>query len=190
MNRPCETESDEMIQFEGSINSQSVLEALGNFEASLGDFSGAFGSISDDFGGMVREQFATQGEAGGTPWAGLAPATLRRKKGGGGILDGTGALLDSLADPQSPDHVASRDKLSLTLGTDLPYAMFQQTGAGWGLGQTSLPPGPRHGHGVPMRPLPVLTSDYRDRWVGFVLQQIQANVRTLGAPELGGVAQG
>lgn len=178
-----------MGAFSGTINSQGVLKALGNLEASLGDFSGAFGSISDDFGGMVSEQFATQGEAGGTPWAGLAPATLRRKKGGG-ILDDMGALLESLADPQSPDHVASRGKLSLTLGTDLPYAMFQQMGAGWGLGQTSLPPGPRHGYGVPMRPLLVLTSDYRDRWVGFVLQQIQANARTLGAAELGGVAQG
>ena len=173
-----------MIQLGGSVNSDDVQRGLENFQASLGDFSPAFASIADDFGGMIAEQFATQGESGGTPWADLAPSTLRRKKGEGCILNSTGALYQSLVDPLAPDHLAVEDKLSLSVGTDLSYAMFHQEGAGWGLGDTSLPPAPRHGHGVPMRPLLVLTSDYQERWMGFVLQQIQTQTRLLGAGEL------
>lgn len=173
-----------MMQLDGSINSQDIQKRLEDFEASLGDYSAAFAAIADDFGDMVAEQFATQGESGGTPWADLAPSTLRRKKSGGGILNDTGALLRSLVDPEAPDHVETGDKLSLEIGTDLPYAMFHQVGTGWGLGLASLPPAPRHGHGVPMRPVLVLTADHEERWVGFVMQQIQAEARTLGLTQL------
>ena len=176
-----------MMQFGGSTNSQDIQNGLASFEASLGDFSGALAAIADDFRQMVAEQFATQGESGGTPWADLAPSTLRRKKGGGGsILNNTGALFSSLVDPDAPGHLESADNLSLEIGTDLPYAMFHQLGAGWGTGHASLPPAPRHGHGVPMRTVLVLTSDYQERWVGFVAQQIQSEARTLGLAELGG----
>jgi phage gpG-like protein len=174
-----------MMRLDGSTNSQDVQKELEDFQASLGDFSGALTSIAEDFGQMVAEQFATQGESGGTGWADLAPSTRRRKRGGGGILYDTGVLLRSLVDPEAPGHVETGGKLSLTIGTDLPYAMFHQTGAGWGLGQASLPPTPRHGHGVPMRPILVLTADHQKRWVGFVLRQIQSEARTLGLAELG-----
>ena len=177
-----------MMALDGSINSQAVEAGLGNFGALLGDFSEAFSEIARDFSQRVAEQFATRGGSGGTPWAGLAPATLRRKKGRGSILQNTGALLQSLVDPGSPDHVQQAGKLSLTVGTDLSYAMFQQQGAGWGLGETSLPPAPRHGPGVPMRPILALTADARDRWVGFVAQQIQTNARMLGISQLGGAS--
>ena len=91
-----------MMRLEGSTNSQNVEKALEDFQASLGDFSGALASIAEDFRRMVAEQFATQGESGGTPWAGLAPSTRRRKKSGGSILNDTGALLQSLVDPDAP----------------------------------------------------------------------------------------
>jgi phage gpG-like protein len=175
-----------MMQFDGSINSQGVEKGLENFAALLGDFSGPLASIADDFRQMVAEQFATRGESGGTPWADLAPSTRRRKKSGAGILSNTGALFNSLVDPDAPGHVEAGDNLSLEIGTDLPYAMFHQTGAGWGIGQTSLPPAPRHSHGVPMRPILLLTADHQERWVGFVLQQIQAKASALGVAELGG----
>jgi phage gpG-like protein len=178
-----------MIRLEGSINSQGVQAGLEDFQASLSDFSGALASIGEDFRQMAAEQFGTQGESGGTPWAELAPSTLRRKKGGGGsILYNTGALLNSLTDPDAPGHFETADPLSLALGTDVPYAMFHQLGSGWGSGQTSLPPAPRRGHGVPMRPILVLAADEQARWVAFVLQQVQSAARTLGFVELGGDA--
>jgi phage gpG-like protein len=175
-----------MIQFDGSINSQTLENGLGRLQARLGDFSPSMGMIAEDFRQMAAEQFASAGAAGGTPWAPLAASTLRRKRGGGGILEGSGALELSLTDPGSPDHQEAIDNLSLAIGTDLPYAMFHQTGAGWGLGQATPPPPPRRGHGVPMRPLLVLTPDRQERWVGFVFSEIQAEMRTLGAAELGG----
>jgi phage gpG-like protein len=158
-------------------------------QAQLSDLSPAMTMIAGDFRQMVADQFASAGLAGGTPWAALAPSTLKRKRSGGGILQNTGALLDSLTDPESADHVETIDQQSLTFGTDLAYAMFHQTGAGWGFGETTLPPAPRHGRGVPMRPLLVLTEDSQDRWVGFVAQQLQSPSPALGLAELGGGSQ-
>ena len=173
-----------MIRLDGSINSQAIENGLSVLQAQLGDFSPSMALMAEDFRQMVAEQFASAGAAGGTPWAALAPSTVKRKRGGGGILQNTGALLDSLTDPEAPDHVEAIDNLSLAVGTDLPYATFQQTGAGWGFGQSSLPPAPRHGHGVPMRPLLVLTADRQGRWVGFVAQQIQSQSSFLSVSQV------
>jgi phage gpG-like protein len=164
-----------MIAFNGSINSQAAEDSLNVLQAQMSDLSPAMELIAADIREMEAEQFASAGAAGGTPWAALAPSTLKRKRGGGGILVDSGALLGSLTDPASRDHVEAIDSLSLEIGTDLPYARFQQTGAGWGFGEGSLPPAPRRGHGVPMRPLLVLTSDREDQWIGFVMQQIKVS---------------
>ncbi|TAM79178.1 MAG: hypothetical protein EPN47_19410 [Acidobacteria bacterium] len=162
-----------MIAFDGSINSQAVDDSLNLLQAQLSDLSPAMELIAEDIREMEAAQFASAGAGGGTPWAALAPSTVKRKHGAGGILVASGALLDSLTDPASPDHVEAIDKLSLEIGTSLPYATFQQTGAGWGFGEGLMPPAPRRGHGVPMRPLLVMTADRQDRWVGFVTQQIE-----------------
>ena len=174
-----------MIRLDGPINSQTLENSLKLLQAQLGDLSPSMGLIAEDFRQMVADQFASAGAAGGTPWAALAPSTLKRKRGDGGILQDSGALLASLTDLEAPDHVEAIGNLSLAIGTDLPYATFQQTGAGWGFGEASLPPAPRHGHGVPMRPLLVLTADRQDRWVGFVARQIQAQTPSLSVNELG-----
>jgi phage gpG-like protein len=173
-----------MNAFNGSINSQAVEESLKLLQTQLSDLSPSMGLIAEDVREMEAEQFSSAGAAGGTPWAALAPSTVKRKHGAGGILIKSGALLDSLTNPASPDHVEAIDKLSLEFGTRLPYARFQQTGAGWGFGGAWPPPAPRHGHGVPMRPLLVLTADRQDRWVGFVAQQIQSRSPYLSVTEL------
>jgi len=174
-----------MIAINGSINSEAVEGRLDVLEGQLSDLSPSMAMIAEDYRQRVADQFASAGAAEGTPWAPLAPSTLKRKRGAGGILVNTGALQDSLTDPESPDHVEAIDNLSLTFGSDLPYAGFQQTGAGWGFGETTPPPAPRHGSGVPMRPLLVLTDDGITQWVGFVAQQIQSQEPLLGALQLG-----
>jgi phage gpG-like protein len=161
-----------MIALNGSINSEAAENSLNVLQAQLSDLSPAMELIAADIREMEAGQFASAGASGGTLWAALAPSTVKRKRGGGGILVESGALLDSLTDSESPDHVEAIEKLSLEIGTDLTYARFQQTGAGWGFGEALPPPAPRRGHGVPMRPLLVLTADRQDRWVGFVAQQI------------------
>jgi phage gpG-like protein len=179
-----------MIAINGSINSQAAENSLNVLQAHLSDLSPSMRLIAADIREMEAEQFASAGASGGTPWAALAPSTVKRKRGAGGILVESGALLNSLTDPESPDHVEAIDNLSLDIGTDLPYAGFQQTGAGWGFGEGSLPPAPRHGHGVPMRPLLVLTADRQDRWVGFVAQQVQSQSPFLSVSELGSYVGG
>jgi len=174
-----------MIAISGSINSQAAENSLSVLQAQLSDLSPAMGLIAEDMREMEAEQFSSAGAGGGTPWAALAPSTVKRKRGGGGILVASGALLDSLTDPGSPEHVEAIDRLSLEFGTSLSYAGFQQTGAGWGFGEGSLPPAPRRGHGVPMRPLLVLAPDHENRWIGFVIQQIESQSPLLSVTELG-----
>ena len=173
-----------MIRFDGSINSEKAENSLKVLQAQLSDLSPAMALIAEDFREMEAGQFASAGASGGTPWAGLAASTEKRKRGSGGILVASGALLNSLTDQESPDHVEAIGNLSLEIGTDLPYARFQQTGAGWGFGEASPPPAPRRGHGVPMRPLLVLTADRQDRWVEFVARQIESQSPLLSATEL------
>lgn len=163
------------MQFNGFINSDAAENSLNLLQAQLADLSPSMRMIAEDLCEMEAEQFSSAGASGGTPWAALASSTVKRKHGAGGILVSSGALRDSLTDAESADHVETVDKLSLEFGASLPYAGFQQTGAGWGFGEILLPPAPRRGHGVPMRPLLVLTADREDRWVGFVAQQIKGN---------------
>jgi phage gpG-like protein len=175
------------MQFQTSINSNTVETGLKNFQAALADFSAPLKKVADDFRAMIAEQFSTEGRAGGTPWAPLAPSTLKRRRGAGStILNSSGALLASLADAGAAGHVESGDGLSLELGTSLPYAKFFQTGTGWGYGVADPGPGPHYGRGMPMRPILVLTSNRRNQWVQFVQQNLSAKTIVLGASQLGG----
>lgn len=190
-----------MIQFQASINSQPVERGLQAFEQSLADHTPALAAIAGDIREMIEEQFATEGRAGGTPWAPLAPSTRRRRRSASSILDSTGALSDSLRTFGAPGHVEEMTGASLALGTNLGYALFHQTGAGIGFGQTSVPPQPAQrgkksgglgrrslgtgrGRALPMRPLMVMTQARSERWVEFVHSAIQEKTLLLGEQEL------
>ncbi len=174
------------MQFTYDIDSEPVDRGLESFQSSLADNSPALALIADDFREMMAEQFATEGASGGTPWSPLAPSTLRSRRSGGGILESTGALLASLADPDSADHVEEADSQSLTIGSSLPYALFHQTGAGRGFGLTSIPSGRGLGRGLPMRPIVVLTDERSGSWVDMVGQGLEEKTLLLGGDELGG----
>jgi len=131
-----------MVPLTFAFNSQPADLALTAFQASLTGFEPALQEIAGDFREMVSEQFATQGLAGGTPWAPLAPATLRRKRGDAGILYNTGALFLSLTDPDGSGHVEESGGTSLDLGTQVPYAAFQCVPS-WFSRPSGLTPGPR-----------------------------------------------
>lgn len=180
-----------MMEFQGSIESDNLERALENFQASLADNSAALAAIADDLREMVGQQFATEGRAGGTPWAELAPSTLRRsRRRRAGILYSTGALLGSFGVLGAPGHVEELDRQSLLFGSRLPYALFHQTGTGIGFGQTQLPvsrgrkPSGR-GRALPMRPLIVMTEARAEQWVEIVRSHIEAKSLLLGAKELG-----
>lgn len=174
------------MQFTCEINSEPVSQALEAFESSLADNSPALQLIADDFREMIAGQFATEGAAGGAPWAALAPSTLRGRRSGSSILNSTGALLASLIDSGAAGHVEESDGQSLTLGSRLPYAIFHQTGAGRGFGQRSITPGRGTGRGLPMRPLMVLSDERSGRWVEMVARSLDEKSIVLGGNELGG----
>jgi phage gpG-like protein len=182
-----------MNAFQFSINSDAFNRALENFQASLADSSPALTAVADDLREMIAEQFATEGEAGGTPWAPLDDSTLGKKREGG-ILNVTGALLGSLTDAGAPGHVEEVDGQQLIFGSALPYATFHQTGAGLGLGQLQLggvtrkskrSAGPGRGRALPMRPLVVINDERAASWVGIFRQRIEGANPVLGARALG-----
>ncbi len=160
-----------MNDIEISINSDAVDRSLDSLQASLEDESCALRTIGDDLREMIAQQFATEGAAGGTPWAPLAPSTLRKKRDSrSGILDVTGALLASLVDAGAAGHVEESDGQQLIFGTALPYALFHQTGT----------------RRLPARPIIALTGDSTDRWLEFFRASIEGKTVLLGARELGG----
>jgi phage gpG-like protein len=172
------------MTFTADLNSETVRQALRALQDSLADQSPALREIADDFRAMMAEQFASEGRAGGTPWAPLAPSTARRRRSGA-LLNVTGALLSSLRDVGAPRHVEQIDRQTLTLGSSLPYAMYHQTGAGAGYGQTHMPARVKGQRGMPMRPLIVLTPDRVERWTGLVQQALEEKTPLLGPKQLG-----
>jgi phage gpG-like protein len=163
-----------MINLSYAMNSEDVLRNLSNFQDSLADNSDALAAVADDLRQMIAEQFATEGAAGGTPWAPLATSTLRKsRRARSGILNLTGALLGSLTDPGAPGHVEQTDSGQLLFGSTLPYAGFHQTGT----------------RRMPARPIIVLSGDATARWLEIVRNSIEEKVALLGTWELGGTKQ-
>ena len=94
---------------------------------------------------MEAEKFAS--EAGGT-WRPLAPSTQRERarKGYGPahpILEQTGRLAASVMGGEG--HVRRETPMSITLGTEVPYAVFHQRGT------QHMPARMVIGHGDPPR---------------------------------------
>jgi phage gpG-like protein len=158
-----------MNDFQVSINSDTLDQTLENFQASLADNSPALAAVADDLREMIAEQFATEGAASGTPWAPLAPSTLRKRRGGS-ILNATGALLSSLTDAGTPGHVEDIGGQQLLFGSSVPYAIFHQTGT----------------RRMPARPIVALSADGTERWLGIVGDAIREKTVLLGTYELGG----
>lgn len=175
-----------MFDLSLTSNASTIDQALAALQASVADVSPALQQIADDFRELISEQFASEGRAGGTPWTELAPSTLRRKRrAGSSILYVTGALLRSLRDPGEPGHAEEFDGNTLTIGSRLPYALYHQTGVGWGFNRAEAAPGPQKGRGLPMRPLIVVSGERSERWVEIVRQHMEGETALLGSKELG-----
>ena len=170
-----------MIQFSYDINSDQVERALAGFQDALAENAPALREIADDFREMVAQQFASEGRAGGTPWAARhhpsVPSSLRRGSAKRGVVKGntspllvrTGALRDSLIGLGAA-HVEEMDERSLTLGSRLPYAIFHQLGT-------------RH---MPARPIIVLSEARSNKWTEIVRRAVEEKTTLLGPRELGG----
>jgi phage gpG-like protein len=162
------------MTFEATLDSASVAQALEHFQVALGDNTDALAAVADDLRQMIADQFSTEGAAGGTPWAPLAPSTLRKsRRTRSGILNLTGALLGSLTGPGAPGHVEETNGRQLLFGSALPYAAFPQTGT----------------RRMPARPIIVLSGDSTARWLEIVRNSIEDQITLLGTWELSGTKQ-
>lgn len=177
-----------MLEFTFNLDPASFDRSLTAFQLALADQSPALAEIADDFREMITEQFASEGRAGGEPWAPLAPSTLRRgRPPGSSILVSSGTLLRSLRDAGAVGHLEESDGQTLTIGSSLPYALFHQTGTGLGFGQSRLPSLLQRGRGMPMRPIIVLTPARREHWLELMQKQVEASLAghfLLGPAEL------
>ena len=174
-----------MIEFTYTINSQPAEKALANFQASLANQSPALREIAGDFREMIARQFASEGRAEGTPWAGRkasrsgarhekrltaeAQRTQRDDSRAAPLLVRTGALQRSLTVRGAAGHVERLEAQSLAIGTSLPYALFHQMGT----------------RRLPARPIIVLSGARSERWVEIVRGGIEEKALVLGTRQLG-----
>ncbi len=128
---------------------KQISRGMSRLAENVKDLREPFKEVVRLFWQSTEEQIDSAGGRGGSSWEALAPSTLERKRRGGfpdTIMVRTGNLRDSLSSMGNSSTVEEIGKLSLRLGTDLPYAIYQH-----------------QGHGIPARPLIALTeSDKRE----------------------------
>lgn len=91
----------------------------------LNDLSPVMQGIAAIVENSTRERFANKENSEGVAWQALAPETIERKKGRGGILVEYGDLMRSIT--------AHATAVSAEVGTDRPYGKYHQMG--WGVPQ-------------------------------------------------------
>ncbi len=95
--------------------------------------------FGDSFYAFLKKQFETEGAEGlGQQWTELSAAYARWKQKrypGTKILERTGKLKASLTSEKAEHAVFEPKAQSLTIGSDLPYALYHQTGTASGLPQ-------------------------------------------------------
>ena len=108
------------IDVESQLGEMS--DKLGALALGLGDLSPVMQAIAAVVESSTRERFLTKEDPDGVTWQALAPETIERKKGRGGILVDRGDLMRSIT--------AHATAVSAEVGTDRPYGTYPQMG--WG----------------------------------------------------------
>jgi phage gpG-like protein len=103
---------------------------IARFADGVSDYRPIWGVIESDFYALEQRQFQTAGAAGGKAWPELSPEYSTWKEEhfpGTPILERTGELMRSLTDPNHPQTVRIEERKTLTLGTQVPYAIYHQS---------------------------------------------------------------
>jgi phage gpG-like protein len=120
-----------MIHLE--IHAEGLAEALEDIQGLNGrlrDLRPAWEALHPIFLQHRAAAFQTQGGSQGAAWPGLKPSTIRRRKGGRGVLQVSERLKQSLTVATHPEHVwmVGQEGI-LAAGTRVPYARFHQAGS-------------------------------------------------------------
>ncbi len=134
------------------------------------DLTPAFQEIAEDFRETEEKQFAGEGAYGGnTRWADLNPdyAAIKLIRWGNlPILTRTGDLRKSLSEKSHSEHIEEIEKMSMTIGTSIPYAIYHQTGTQWGKRK------------MPARPPIRMTDRQKRKWGSIVRRSLQIDLKT------------
>jgi len=148
------------IRFEVDGDVQ-LARSLSRFSDDVADLSPAFNEIVPMFYEMEAKQFASEGAYGGVIWPKLAEATLKSRNplSSGKIMQLSGRLVGSLIG--GSERIVRVEKLSLELGTAVPYAVYHQRGGGR----------------LPARPLILLPESERKAWMKVIQRYLVTKMR-------------
>lgn len=108
-----------------------VLRTFSRWTDALSDFSPVLEKIADDFLELEASQFGGEGKTGSGGWKALSPDYAAWKAvhyPGAKILERDGWLRDSLTVKDAPFGLREITTTQAVLGSNLPYAMYHQTG--------------------------------------------------------------
>lgn len=107
---------------------------LARFTDGVSDWRPIWNVFADTFYAYLKGQFTSEGEEGlGVKWAPLSAVYAAWKAthfAGKPILQRTGRLMASLTSQKAPGAVYIARPKSLTIGSEVPYAIYHQTGTG------------------------------------------------------------
>lgn len=121
-----------MLRFTINVAGETQMDkGIARFAEGLSDYRPIWPLVYANFLAEAKAQFASEGESGGEHWAPLSPEYARWKEAhypGKPILERTGDLMRSLTEKDAPHAVFQSEPRKLTMGSDLIYALFHQTG--------------------------------------------------------------
>jgi phage gpG-like protein len=109
------------FEITGDDQMQSVIQSI--------DCTGILEDFLNEVAAEKAACFSNQATVRGEPWAPLS-ATTRNRKRSDAILVETGALKTSLVEIGGSGNVAEVSTHHVRFGTDIPYAIFHETGTG------------------------------------------------------------
>src|SRR4051794_40867765 len=170
-----------MAQLLVTVDDRGLLSSLHELIERGSDPRAALERIADDFLDMEREQFATQGARGGTPWKPLsAEWTARRHSGGPTLIGRSQHLEQSLtrargAGTRRRIDVRPGRTAGLEVGSTQALAHLHQGGTGdrFVRNYRGRPLAkPRYAGRLPARPVVAVTERDEQRWRGILTDHI------------------
>lgn len=120
-----------MFRFRLDIAGEVQMDrGIARFADGVSDYRPIWPVIEDDFYALEKDQFKSEGAEGGERWKALSPAYGAWKEAkfpGKPILQRSGDLVKSLTSPNDPNGVRIEEREVLTLGTQVPYAIYHQS---------------------------------------------------------------
>jgi phage gpG-like protein len=170
--------------YKGRTGGEALFQrAFMDFKEGIGDFGPAFRLIAEDILEPVVEQNFRQ-ERGELTWQELAPSTVAQRGSEHPILRISGFLQKSFRKGEA----AHREEITprkLIWGSDVPYALFHQTGTGKGFGRDRIATGPGTGRGMPRRKELYLTGRMKRMMANTMIGRMGQIARVIGFKVLG-----